>query len=98
MFVFFSAASFYPGRRGDNVSTLFTPILPDSEHLSTSDEGDTDIESEEDWLTEPLFEDLAMRKVSKASDTMLGEVSLPFFFLLSLVRVLTTLSVAANVA
>jgi len=96
-FFFFSAALFYPGRCGNNVSTLFTPILPNSEHLSTSDEGDTDIESEEDWLTEPLLGELAMRNASKASDMMLGEVSLPFFFL-SLVQVLTTLSVAANLA
>jgi len=97
VFVFFSAASFYPGHRSDNVSTLFAPILPNSEHLSTSNEGDTDIESEEDWLTEPLLGELATRNVLKASDMMLGEVSLPFFFL-SLVQVLTTLFVAANLS
>jgi hypothetical protein len=48
---FFSASSFYPGRQID------IPQAPahflDVDHLSDTNSGETDIESENDWHTDP---------------------------------------------
>jgi hypothetical protein len=53
---FFSATSFYPGRETitDTVlSHLPSRIGPGNEHLVDINDGETDIESENDWFAEP---------------------------------------------
>lgn len=72
--LFFSAASFYPGRDGrDDEETIEYP--PDSFHLSDSNDGDTDVESEQDWFEDPQP---AMINSSKVSEATAIEVSIPF--------------------
>jgi hypothetical protein len=75
-FFFFSASSFYPGRRAGTESSTFTR---DSYHLTDSNNGDTDIECADDWLAEPEpeLEQLATKISSKASEAMAIEVSIP---------------------
>lgn len=80
---FFSAFSFYPGRRANDESTTF---LPNSFHLTDTDsnDGDTEIECADDWLEEPELEEVATKISSKAAEAMAIEVSaprIPLFFL-----------------
>jgi hypothetical protein len=70
--------SFYPGRETitDTVlSHLPSRIGPGNEHLVDINDGETDIESENDWFTEPPPMEPAGRTSSKASEAMLVEVS-----------------------
>jgi len=77
--IFFSAESFYPGRdRDDNDISSFPA---DSYHFTDSNDGDTDIECEEDWLAEPQPLEPSTRNPSKPSEALAVEVS--FFFFLS---------------
>ncbi|KAN0116523.1 hypothetical protein V8E52_005904, partial [Russula decolorans] len=68
--------SFYPGRETitDTVlSHLPSRIGPGNEHLVDINDGETDIESENDWFTEPPPMEPAGRTSSKASEAMLVE-------------------------
>jgi hypothetical protein len=79
-FFFFPASSFYPGRGrdNDNVNHLTFPL--NDGHLSNDEDGETEIEDEEDWLTEPLLGELPTRNASRASEAaMLIEVRILFF-------------------
>ncbi|KAN0123634.1 hypothetical protein V8E52_002966 [Russula decolorans] len=68
--------SFYPSRETitDTVlSHLPSRIGPGNEHLVDINDGETDIESENDWFTEPPPMEPAGRTSSKASEAMLVE-------------------------
>jgi hypothetical protein len=68
---FSSATSYYPGRGNGND---YSSHPADSYHLTDSNDGDTDIELEEDWLAEPQGEEPAMRMSTKASEAIVVEV------------------------
>jgi hypothetical protein len=80
---FFSASSFYPGRVRDDTEVIahLPSYASNGERVSNSDNGDTEIDSEEEWLTEPPLEGPATRNGARASDAMLIEVSIHFFLL-----------------
>jgi len=70
---FFSAASFYPGRSNDDSS----PFPVDSYHLTDSNDGNTDVDSEGDWLEdpiEPILHGPATKSSSKTTEAMAIEV------------------------
>jgi hypothetical protein len=50
---FFSASSFYPGREIDVPLARLSDVISDIDQLSDTNGGETEIESESDWLTEP---------------------------------------------
>ena len=80
---FFSASSFYPGCQLDTDTP--TPY-PDNEDLTDTRDGDTEVESEGDWLTEPevpepMDAELSRRTSSKTMEAMLVEVSTYFLIL-----------------
>lgn len=71
---FFSAESFYPGRDRDDNN--IAPFPADSDHFTDSNDGDTDIEREEDWLAEPQPLEPSTRNSSKISEALAIEVSI----------------------
>ncbi len=95
---FFPASSFYPGHCQDNTDDVITDFALGCEWLSNgnSDEGDTEVESKEDWLTEPMLGEVPTRNLSKALDIRLIEART--FFFLSLFLNLMASFVAANLA
>ena len=77
--VFFSASSFYPGRHPD----ADTPIqYPNNDDLTDAHDGDTEVESEGDWLTDPevLEPEPARRTSSKRMESTLVEVSTFYYY------------------
>lgn len=85
---FFSAASFYPGRDATVPSHLPSRVHTENGH-PIDDDGDTEVESEEEWLTEPQPVEQAPKMTSKALETILVEVSTSLLLLLRrLTRVL----------
>ena len=78
---FFSATSFYPGHEAFTNTVLFhhpSCVNSTNEHLADVNDGDTEVESETDWLSELPPADPAGRK--KTTEVMLVEVSISFFF------------------
>jgi hypothetical protein len=76
---FFPATSFYPGR-GQDVDAVFTQqypsrIHPKDDNLPILHDGDSDVETEEDWLSGPHPEEPAGRMSSKSLEVMRVEVS-----------------------
>ena len=69
--VFFSGATTL---FADTVLSCFPPLALDIH------DGDTEVESEEDWLTAPEPTELAGRTSSRVSEVMLVEVSSSLFF------------------
>jgi hypothetical protein len=81
--IFFSATSFYPGRdhHHDHVIAHVSNQSFGDEQFSDGHDGETEIESEDDWFAEPQPLEPASRKSSKMSDALALEVSALSFFL-----------------
>jgi hypothetical protein len=77
--IFFSATSFYPGREAFSDAVLFpSRVNTGHEHLANVHDGDTEVESEDDWLSDPPPVETARTK--KALEVMLVEVSTSRFY------------------
>jgi hypothetical protein len=63
-------------------------IHPEDEHLTDVQDGDTDLESADDWLSEPDTAEPGGKLSSKALDVMLTEVGHSFFLVSPYLQVL----------
>ena len=61
MFIFFSAHPFYPGH-GNNSGNLLTHHLFKNNQITPT--GDSDVKSEDEWLTGPDLEELTTQQLS----------------------------------
>jgi hypothetical protein len=81
---FFSASSFYPNRGPDTSALTVLSHIPARTHsvnqyLIDPNDGDTEVESEGEWLTEPQLAEPTGRTSAKTLEAMLIEVSTSFF-------------------
>jgi len=75
MFIFFSVHSFSPGR-GNNSGNLLTHHLFENNQITPT--GDSDVESEDEWLTGPDLEEPTTQQSSRASEALALEVRFRF--------------------
>jgi hypothetical protein len=76
---FFSASSFYPGRKLD-IPLSSTQNYNHNHAENDSNYGDTEVESEEEWLSVPQPLEPAAKNTFKTSHALANEVSTNLIF------------------